>query len=356
MDGTAPSPAGYAECVESFCGELGIERPAVAGFSMGGGIALELARRGSVSSAVAICPVGFWTPRERSFARGSIERLRRTSRMTPPAVSAALMRNPVSRTAALIQFYGRPWRVDPDAIIEGSAAQRDAPAFDAALDAFDDYTFHDAEELRGVPVTVAWGDRDFLLLSRQADRARKVLPWAAPCHAARLRAPAVLGRPRAAGRRDPGGSGCRGLGGGGRRSGGAAALGGADRRRREGRGDDHHDEGDGLDDDPDGVAGERVAEDDDPAGDARDVRGGAGDGDDLDGLAVLQALGRGVEGGGRGARGDDEPRAEEAEEAVDADDAGERLHGDVADAEEDAGGGREHHAVMLGRERRRAGP
>ena len=39
---------------------------------------------------------------------------------------------------------------------------------------------------------------------------------------------------------------------------------------------------------PSGVAGQRVAEDEDAAGDAGDVRGGAGDGDDRDGLAVLQ--------------------------------------------------------------------
>ena len=34
----------------------------------------------------------------------------------------------------------------------------------------------------------------------------------------------------------------------------------------------------------------------------------------------------------------------------------ERLDGDVADAEEHAAGGAEHDAVVLGRERRRAGP
>src|SRR4051794_47822 len=75
---------------------------------------------------------------------------------------------------------------------------------------------------------------------------------------------------------------------------------GADRSRRERRGDDDHHEGDRLEDDPEGVARDRVAEDDDAAGDARDVGGGAGDGDDRDGLAVLQAAGRRVEGDHRG--------------------------------------------------------
>ena len=43
-----------------------------------------------------------------------------------------------------------------------------------------------------------------------------------------------------------------------------------------------------------------------------------------------------------------EPGADEAEHAVGADDAGQRLDGDVADAEEDARGGGEHDAVVLG--------
>ena len=80
----------------------------------------------------------------------------------------------------------------------------------------------------------------------------------------------------------------------------------------------------------------------------RDVRRGAGDGDDRDGLAVLQAAGRGVEGGDRGDDRDERPRADsEPEQPVRADEAGERLDRDVGDAEEDAGGGAEHDAVVL---------
>ena len=59
-----------------------------------------------------------------------------------------------------------------------------------------------------------------------------------------------------------------------------------------------------LDEDAEHVGGERVAEDEDAAGDAGDVGGGRGRGDDRDGLAVLQAAGRGVEGDDRGEDGD----------------------------------------------------
>ena len=89
---------------------------------------------------------------------------------------------------------------------------------------------------------------------------------------------------------------------------------------------------------PTRVAGQRVAEDEDAAGDAGDVGRGAGDGDDRDGLAVLQAAGRGVEGGGRGGGRDEQPGADEPEDPRVGDHAAQRLDGDVADAEEDAGG------------------
>jgi pimeloyl-ACP methyl ester carboxylesterase len=60
-----PSVEAQAVRPEAFFVELGLERPHIAGSSMGGGIALELARRGSVRSVTGVSPVGFWTPRER---------------------------------------------------------------------------------------------------------------------------------------------------------------------------------------------------------------------------------------------------------------------------------------------------
>ncbi len=68
--------------------------------------------------------------------------------------------------------------MDGEAAIDHLGLLVSAPAFDACCAAFDGYTFHDAHELDGVPVTVAWGDRDLLLLHRQAARARHVLPRA----------------------------------------------------------------------------------------------------------------------------------------------------------------------------------
>ena len=55
-----PTPSALADSVEGLISDLGLGKPAVGGNSLGGLISLELARRGSVSSATALSPAGFW--------------------------------------------------------------------------------------------------------------------------------------------------------------------------------------------------------------------------------------------------------------------------------------------------------
>ncbi len=70
-DGTGPSSRNRP-IASAILGEEDVEHPHVAGFSMGGGIALELARRRAVRSATAFAPVGFWTDRERAWCQRSL--------------------------------------------------------------------------------------------------------------------------------------------------------------------------------------------------------------------------------------------------------------------------------------------
>jgi pimeloyl-ACP methyl ester carboxylesterase len=176
-DGTGPSVEDQARRVAAFFKELELDQPHVAGNSMGGAIALELARVGAVASATAVSPAGFWTARERAFCQTSLQASRRLLGLIAPAVPT-LLRSPAGRTTLLGQLVARPWRMDGEAAIDHLALLRSAPAFDACCAAFAEYTFHDAEQLQGVPVTIAWGDYDLLLLTRQRARARKVLPSA----------------------------------------------------------------------------------------------------------------------------------------------------------------------------------
>ena len=177
MEDVEPTAAGFTTRLERWFAEQGLGRPHVAGNSMGGGIALELARRGTVASATAIAPIGFWLPRELAFAQRSLRASRAVVTQLRPAVST-LSRTAAGRTALFSQVHARPWRVSPAEAVATIDAFLDAPAFEPALEAFGAYRFRAGDELRGVPVTIAWGTRDALLLPRQAARARRLLPWA----------------------------------------------------------------------------------------------------------------------------------------------------------------------------------
>lgn len=169
----------YADAFAAWFQDRGLDRPHVAGNSMGGAIALELARRGAVRSAHAISPAGFWTPLERRMTQGQLALLAGLPGFSRPLVSR-LVRTPIGRTALAGTLYGRAWQVPPD---EAQATLRDAwaaPAFAAALRGFDAYDFADGDGLaEDVPVTVSWGSRDLLLpYWTQAPRAKAALPQA----------------------------------------------------------------------------------------------------------------------------------------------------------------------------------
>jgi len=173
-----PTVDAYADAFERFFSELGLDRPHVAGNSMGGGIGLELARRGAARSVTAISPVGFWTDRERRFCQLSLSSLATLPAAARPLVKGLAATMP-GRMALFSQLFAHPERIPADETVSMLEDAWAAPAFAGALAAFDHYRFTDPEQLRGAEVTVAWGRHDRLLLyGRQAPRARAALPWA----------------------------------------------------------------------------------------------------------------------------------------------------------------------------------
>lgn len=176
--GVTPTVWAYADAFEALFAEQGLDRPHVAGNSMGGAISLELARRGAVRSATALSPAGFWTSGERKYAQTSLGALAGMPRPLRPAVVKAAQ-TAAGRRVLLAQLVKRPADVPAQEAVSTLHDAWAAPAFAGALKAFDGYEFTAGHELDGVPVSVGWGDSDRLLpYGRQAPRARAALPKA----------------------------------------------------------------------------------------------------------------------------------------------------------------------------------
>lgn len=162
--------------VTEFLAQLGVERPHVAGNSMGGLLALEMAARGLVSSATALSPAGFASRAEMTYGRVSLWLTVRLARRTA-RYSETLFATAFGRKLGLSLFVARPERLTGAEAAENTRALAGAPWFDATLPALRAFEFSDDLEI-DVPVTVAWGAKDRLLLPRQARRAAHAIPRA----------------------------------------------------------------------------------------------------------------------------------------------------------------------------------
>ncbi|WEO98773.1 alpha/beta fold hydrolase [Streptomyces sp. FXJ1.172] len=155
---------------------LELDRPHIAGNSLGGLLALELGRDKLVRSVTALSPAGFWTEAERRYAFTVLLTMRAVARRLPLPLVERLSHTAAGRTALTSTIYGRPARRAPEAVVAETLALVGATGFDATLRAGQSVRFTD--ELAGLPVTVGWGTRDRILVRRQGVRAKQLIPHA----------------------------------------------------------------------------------------------------------------------------------------------------------------------------------
>lgn len=159
-----PSAANLAAAVHERCLELGIERPHVAGNSLGGWVALEMGRAGWAASVTAISPAGLWRApigESRAATRVWARRLR-------PLVALAL-RNRQLRERALATFAAHPDRIPAAAGRKLVLGWIDANGYDGANRAMRTHVF-DPAGYPDVPVTLAWGELDQLVAPPRPER------------------------------------------------------------------------------------------------------------------------------------------------------------------------------------------
>jgi pimeloyl-ACP methyl ester carboxylesterase len=173
-----PTAAALANAVATLFDDLGLERPHVAGNSLGGWVALELARLGRAASLTLVSPGGFWSEGERRFATLSL-RVTRWLARTFAGAMPRLLASATGRRVVMGQIFAHPERIPAAAAIADARAFARAPGFDAtfAVAARPGNGFRGQAEVT-CPVTIAWGDRDYLLPPRQGRRAAAQLAGA----------------------------------------------------------------------------------------------------------------------------------------------------------------------------------
>jgi pimeloyl-ACP methyl ester carboxylesterase len=155
--GQAYTPHGLATALARFLDGLDIERAHLAGNSLGGWVALELAGLGRARSVTGLSPAGFWA---RPLGPRS-SRARDIGRAVLPLVGA-LVRSERGRRILLGASVGHPERVPPDSAARLVRSYLTAPAFEEANAAMRAAVFAGIERI-DAPVTLAWAELDRLV-------------------------------------------------------------------------------------------------------------------------------------------------------------------------------------------------
>ncbi|WP_433548718.1 alpha/beta fold hydrolase [Streptomyces sp. CA-294286] len=175
-DGMSYAMDAMVPVLGALCEALDVERPHVAGNSLGGLFALGMGREKLARSVTALSPAGFWTQPERRYAYATLRGLRAVAKGMPLPLVDRLARSGAGRSALTSAIYAKPGRRSPEAVVAETLALREAAGFEPTLRA--GLTVQYRDDITDIPVTVAWGTRDRLLPRRQGVRAKGVIPGA----------------------------------------------------------------------------------------------------------------------------------------------------------------------------------
>lgn len=173
--------ADLVDAAERYLDERGLDRPHLAGHSLGGWMAIELARRGRAATVCALAPAGFWSPGDAAQANAhkEVRKFQTTARIA----------GPVRPLAAFAMKSGTVRRVG----YRSAARHADRITAAHAIEVLDDVSgctlnvddiLASDQQLSGMdplpcPMTIAWSEKDTIVSMAACDRvARQRVPQA----------------------------------------------------------------------------------------------------------------------------------------------------------------------------------
>jgi len=167
--GAAPDVPALADAVASWLKKIGVERPHIVGNSLGGGIAIELWMRRAAQSVTVLSPIGFWSSAEYIYAQQAIRHAYGLANQLRPLLPMIIKTTPASALMGL--FYAKASQLETEYLLEAVEDMLDsAPTLFEAVDATRRYQV--GRYQTDIPLTVAWGAEDRLLIGPQHQRAR----------------------------------------------------------------------------------------------------------------------------------------------------------------------------------------
>ncbi|MCY9786917.1 alpha/beta hydrolase [Nocardiopsis sp. EMB25] len=163
------------DALQGFCELHGLDRPHLAGNSLGGSVALELGVRGVAGSVTVFSPVGF----SAGFSRSGIHAFGALTRLVarvPGPLKERIADSAPARALARAVLRGNPSTPEARSVRFGVGALEPGSPFVRMMPSVAEYAF--TPRSLDCPVTIAWGDRDRTLSPSGAVCARRRVPHA----------------------------------------------------------------------------------------------------------------------------------------------------------------------------------
>jgi len=171
--------AGLADDLQDYIEQNALRDVDVVGFSLGGRLVLEMARRGCVGNVVALNPGGFWRGWERTYFKWTLIASQKLLSGLKGQLGM-LSGSSISRTALLAQLSARPWALDRAMVEKELISFAETPT---VVPLIKDLASTPAQSgpasQQAGRVTIVWGEKDRLCPPRQAPRACAAFPQAA---------------------------------------------------------------------------------------------------------------------------------------------------------------------------------